>query len=210
MQAKTSPSPRVPRVNFCGCLAISLVLVGLMGARASDDSYGVGKLEPSHAYRSLETLDGREFFDVRIVQVDPGGLLFRHRGGAGKVMFSDLPAEWGKRYGHDEKSAKAIEAGRPEMKLEEGFAWASEHSAPPFPVITLTYRVRTTLPPVIAPAPSGCGASLASFPWHSHWSRFHPGLAYPLFPCRQLAERDFLISSGILPRPPGVGVWRLR
>lgn len=207
MQAIPFFVPRSVREISPFLASVSLALVGLGGVLASDDSFTTGMLEPSHAYRALRTLDGREFLEVRIVQVDPGGLLFRHRGGAGKVLFSDLSSEWGERYGFQESAAEALEAGRPELKLGENLARPAEGAVAQMPPLTFTYRVRTVLPPILVHSASGCGAA---HPWLRHWGRFHPGLAYARFPCRQAAERDFLITSGILPRPPGVPAWRLR
>ncbi len=167
--------------------------------------------------RTLQTLDGREFHDVKIESVDPNGILFRHRNGAAKIRFVHLEPELREAYGYLENEAHAFETERPnaEVAVTDPAPAGMEADGGELTPLRLTFRVRTTFPVQALVSrngcgPTSCGASLASWPWPSHWSRFHPGLAYSLFPCRQLAERDFLITSGILPRPPGVCTWRLR
>lgn len=195
-------------------LILSAVLfgIGLLGSVTAN-------ADPPSAMRSLRTLDGREFFDVRVQKADPTGLFFQHRHGSAKISFTHLDPEIGKSYGYGEEEAKAFEKDRPHTEIETNApAWADPIDvSQTLPPLRLTFRTRTIFPVGstfshggCGYSPTGCGASLASYPWPSHWSRFHPGLAYSLFPCRQLAERDFLITSGILPRPPGVCTWRLR
>ena len=161
----------------------------------------------------LETLSGKVFHDVRVVQIDPNGVVFRHRGGAAKVRIDDLDPKIIEFLGLDEKKAAAFEKAhsvamkraaqskKPAKTIEGG-----ESAAAPVDVILTTRTiVRIPVRDPYADARAACGG----VPWHFHWARFHPGLAYAHFPCRQLAERDFLISSGILPTPPGVRMHRV-
>lgn len=192
------------------------LILGSVFALALGAKAGGGDSE--RTLRVLETLDGRVFDDVAIDSVDPNGLLFRHRDGIAKIRFANLNPAIREAYGFTEEDALAFETGRTITEIV-----AAPNSAPPqacqaagVSPLVLSFRIRTTFP-TASPAcanygfgPMGCGASLAQFPWASHWNRFHPGLAYSRFPCRQLAERDFLLSSGILTRPPGVWSWRLR
>ncbi len=58
---------------------------------------------------SFTTLSGRTYRGVLIAGVNPDGVLFRHASGAGKVLFSDLPADLRQALGYDAKKAEAYE-----------------------------------------------------------------------------------------------------
>ncbi|MBX7208381.1 MAG: hypothetical protein K1X78_08735 [Verrucomicrobiaceae bacterium] len=58
---------------------------------------------------SFTTLSGRTYRAVTIAQVQPDGVTFRHSRGAGKVLFSDLPADLRRQLGYDAKKADAYE-----------------------------------------------------------------------------------------------------
>ena len=168
----------------------------------------------------LETIDGRVFHDVTIVGIDPNGILFKHARGAGKVRFVELSPEIQAHFGFDPVAAAAFEnrgkPGRGQPAAAKAPAGGGAAASPP---ITVTFRSRVILPSRSSSSPcawgpgeawsaTGCGPTLANFFWPYQWGRWHPGLAYARFPCRQAAERDFLISTGILPRPYGVRTWR--
>ena len=53
---------------------------------------------------------GEPFYDVVITEVNEIGISMRHRGGAGRIAFEDLPESWQVRFGYDrERAAKALE-----------------------------------------------------------------------------------------------------
>ncbi len=202
---------RRPAAGILAVAAAMMVATFSMSpnARASDDA-GAGRDPGRPPGGVLRTRQGKVYFAIEVVQVDPNGLLFRHRNGTGKVLFTDLSSELQTHYGYDPGSAETFENGRPEVRA------AADAADAPSPPTVLTFRVRTTLPrvapsPAVLWAPVLCGhPAELGLRWPSHWSRFHHGHAYASFPWRQLAERDFLISSGLVPRPPGVRTWRLR
>ena len=192
-------------------LIFGSVFVLVLAARAGGGDSG-------RALEVLETLDGRVFHDVAIDSVDPNGLLFRHRDGIAKIRFTNLKPAIREAWGFTEDEARAFETGgsKAGIVVEENAGASPTSRAAGNSPLVFSFRIRTTFP-IVSPfrgnrgcGPADCGASLASFPWAAHWSRFHPGLAYSQFPCRQLAERDFLLSAGILPHPPGAWTRRLR
>ncbi|MBL9155385.1 MAG: hypothetical protein JNK37_23105 [Verrucomicrobiales bacterium] len=152
----------------------------------------------------LRTVDGRLYLGIREAKADETGLTFRHQGGAARVSRERLSVADQKRF------------GLPPMEPPAEPAVADPPSGPTtatWPPLVLSYRVSVSLPlPFTTPANdvTSCGATLAARSWPSYWARPHYGLAYPLFPCRQAAERDFLITTGLLPRPVGIVPWRLR
>ena len=56
---------------------------------------------------TITTLRGRSFVDCKIAQVHPDGVSFTHRGGAAKILFTDLPAPLREKYGYDPQKADA-------------------------------------------------------------------------------------------------------
>ena len=164
---------------------------------------------------TLVTLEGRAFHDVTIVGIDPNGILFKHANGAGKVRFEELSPEIRNHFGYDPEAAAVFEgkASPRSDRQNAAVAGAVAGQGGVAPMV-VTFRTRVTLPartPAYGGYPwslTGCGPALANYFWPYQWGRWHPGLAYTRFPCRQAAERDFLISTGILPRPPGVRTWR--
>ena len=192
-------------VHLTVVLAILLGIGGgaIVAGEPVDDEYR----------EDLMTLDGRRFFRVRLVKVDPNGLLFRHRDGVAKVTFNDLSEDFREYYGYDETRARDFErrhSGAPSDAAVPAPKPMPASEVKAEPEIVVTYRTRTFIP-VRFEDPYACARSACGgVPWYSHWARFDPRLAYARFPCRQLAERDFLISSGIVPAPPGVTVRRLR
>lgn len=159
----------------------------------------------------LRTLDGKIFLGVYEPEPDAAGLTFRHVGGAARVLRERLSAADQKRFSLPERVATP-QAGQAATPRIVSVSTQTPSLLAPTPAV-LTFYVRTTFPS--APARTsgcdyGCGGALSQHYWPAHWSRPHYGLAYPIFPCRQAAERDFLITTGILPRPRGVQTWRLR
>jgi hypothetical protein len=197
MQTKT--------IRFWGLALVAISFSTAIGVRGAEEPSVLAVMEADQPYGVLRTVDGRMFVGVREARADETGLTFRHEGGAAKVPRAALSAADQRRF-----SVPAAEAPAAQPP-----AWASPDPASgsvtaAIPPLVFTYRVRAILPPAAAPETAGCASALSHYYWPSHWARPHYGMAYPLFPCRQLAERDFLITSGILPRPRGVWPWRLR
>ena len=65
--------------------------------------------EVGDGIHSFTTLSGKTYQGVLVSQVSPDGVLFRHANGAGKVLFSDLPGDVGKKLGYDAKKAEEHE-----------------------------------------------------------------------------------------------------
>jgi hypothetical protein len=191
-------------------LALAMV-VAIPASGAEGKQTVLGLMDGHKPSGVLRTLDGKIFLDVTQPEPDDAGLTFRHAGGAARVLRERLSAADQKRFSLPDwtVAAAATRVAPPRI--------VSVSSQPPSllvpPPVVLTYHFRTIFP--AAPAPSlgcdyGCGSTLSRLYWPTHWSRPHYGMAYPIFPCRQAAERDFLITTGILPRPRGVQTWRLR
>lgn len=166
--------------------------------------------ESAGKYREdLMTLDGKRYDEVRLVKVDPNGLLFRHRDGIAKVTFDNLGEGFRDYYGYDEALARDFERKHSVAKkvapVPKEIGDIEED-----PEIVITYRTRTSIP-IRFQNPYACAQSACrGVPWYSHWARYDPRLAYASLPCRQLAERDFWIRSGIVPTRPGMLVRSLR
>ena len=184
---------------------IGAALVAAPGpARASDEGGEGAAIELG----TLRTEDGRTFHEARAVSADTLGLTFRHRGGVAKIDFELLSREIRDRYGYDKAIAEQkAEEGKDGEAPKTARAAAAAAKSPTPVEVRLRIRTRTQ---IRLPQAAGCGglaACRAGVPWGSWWPRYHPANNYALFPCRQLAERDFLITSGILPVPPGVSVY---
>jgi len=58
----------------------------------------------------IVTERGEPFYDAVISEVTDIGVSIRHRGGAGRIAFEDLPKSWQERFGYDPvRAAKALE-----------------------------------------------------------------------------------------------------
>jgi hypothetical protein len=90
-------TPLTPRGT---CLAV-LCHVALMVV--SVDAYSA---------ETLKTTTGRHFTNVRILQVDPNGVMIRHRDGIAKVLFEDLSKSDRQKYRYNEEKAKAFVESR--------------------------------------------------------------------------------------------------
>jgi len=174
--------------------------------------------EGGYDLEKISTNDGRVYRDILVVEADRHGLMFRHRDGIAKVDYEFLSRNLRMLYepvseveekgeggsadsdspdgeGDGEGDGRAGEAGI----AEEAGSW------------TVTLRSRTI---VAVPRAAGwrsgcrpCGAGAVT--WRRHWPRYHPAhaLAGPI--CREAVVRDFLYTTGLLARPPGVTVRRL-
>lgn len=201
--------------SWMGLFLLALATLWPASGQASDDS-------PREALKGLSTKSGKTYHDVRVVKVDPNGLLFRHRTGSAKVPFSQLSVEIRAHYGYNELAAEAFEnlyegrsgALQGAARAEDGAPKANGAAAPATVGLVRT-RVTVTLPA----ASFGGGLGYGDAGWspchspynygygypqsHGYWRMPHP-LVYASYPWRQLAERDFLITTGLLPAPAGV------
>lgn len=152
----------------------------------------------------IETENGKIYHDILILDSDEYGLLFRHAVGIAKVDFGQLSMNLRMLYEPVGDNAETPGTG------------AVEFEGPPAPApslkdlkITVTARNRVTWP--MATSGYHCINPCQQFraAWPSHWSRYHPGLALAVPECRSLAVRDFLITSGLAARPPGVVTYQL-
>lgn len=187
-------------------LALLILGAGFASSEASDD-------HPKDHFPRLTTKGDKVYENVEIVKVDPNGLLFRHRTGSAKVPFADLSAELQARYHYNEIAAEEFEnlyrgKGLVHSRVATGGKGAGAGKESGLPTATggvVWTRVTVTLPP---PALSGAGFggdpgwSPSPSPY-GFWRMPHP-LVYAAYPWRQLAERDFLITTGLLPAPAGV------
>lgn len=155
----------------------------------------------------ISTVEGREYRDILIVDSDEHGLLFRHRQGIAKLPFASLPTNLRMLY----EVAAPVETVEEGEKVEETESEDSEKakSAANFYPLTFTVRTRTYPKSPVDSCGPGPGSGCGPFLWPSHWPRFRPAhhLVNPY--CRELAVRDFLYTSGLLPKPPGVFTYRL-
>lgn len=115
-------------------MVIVFALVGFSGFSQQTNSVVV---EKASAKDEITTLDGTTYKSIRILKVEPDGLVLEHQppaGGVGlaKLKFEDLPAELKQKHGYDPEKAGAYEAKqaeaelqlRAEMQAQQAQAWA--------------------------------------------------------------------------------------
>lgn len=122
------------------------------------------------------------------------------------MAWDRLSAADAKRFGAPATGGGASRDVPPSPKAEGPDRERTAAAAP----LSVDFRFRTTV--ILPDRGCPCAAwepSLPAIGWPAYWARPRLGLAYPFFPWRQLAERDFLITTGILPRPAGVITRRL-
>lgn len=97
-------------------MKIKLILVfSVVAAASSHADVGEGT-------SVLTTLSGKTYRAVRIAEVTPDGVYFRHADGAGKVLFADLPAEVRESLGFDAKKAEGYRKELAERQSKERLA----------------------------------------------------------------------------------------
>ncbi len=74
---------------------------------------------PAENVGAIETLQGKRYHECHIVRVHPDGVSFRHEVGAAKILFTDLPDKWRKKFGYDPKKAAAYETELKIARAEE-------------------------------------------------------------------------------------------
>jgi hypothetical protein len=142
----------------------------------------------------LETTDGYTYFEIEVLRVDPKGLTFRHSRGLAKIVFDDLSQALRERFGYDPVAASEFTKPKPKSQSKP-----PKKRARPVNTIVIVRRPQLQFGP--------CGSS------HLALNRGQQMLPYPLslsqYPNRRLAELDFLYTTGLLPRPPGIVVRRI-
>lgn len=74
-------------------LFIALLLLCVVPASAAPKNYG-----------TITTLEGKSFYECRVMRVYPDGVSFTHRDGAAKIAFKELPANLRSEFRYDPKA----------------------------------------------------------------------------------------------------------
>lgn len=151
----------------------------------------------------IVTTSGKIYREIIILGSDDYGLTFRHRGGIAKERFSSLSTNLRMLY---EVVGDPVEAKIADLPAKtEG---EPVPSSPALPPIVFTVRTRVNIVHPALQLGGGYGSPDAS-QWPSWWARYYPvhHLTNPYQ--RELAVRDFLYSSGLLPTPCGIRTYRL-
>lgn len=146
---------------------------------------------------SIKTLDGKRYFVILILDADEYGMTFRHRDGIAKLPFRLLSMNLRMLY---EPVADVEEASNgEEVDEEEEIIVLNEDAS-----IQVRASSRVTAPVYWLRGAYSQMPRPQMAPWPSHWPRYHPAhaLAYPAY--RELAVRDFLYTTGLAERPPGI------
>lgn len=141
----------------------------------------------------LVTANGRRFHNCEVLKADTLGLYLRHDHGIARLLYEDLSdgnlaqleplPEIETISGAKAQPADVPAATDGEQENQGNFSFVFQQ------------RVTLRMPqPIYQPAFAyGTGCGLGAGP-----------MRIARYPCRRMAERDFLITSGILPRPYGV------
>ncbi|MEM7601289.1 MAG: hypothetical protein AAF357_07710 [Verrucomicrobiota bacterium] len=174
-----------------------LLLVGFSSILtiASDVTFDLDRIKTEH---------GRVYHDILILDSDRHGLLFRHRKGIAKIEFSQLSMNLRMLYepvGEEEPPEPAPDV---ELISVEEVIPLSQTAA-----YTLTAHSRVHLP--INAFQAGQWSPCVSYRrnWPSHWPGYQPALRLAIPECRARVIDDFLITTGLVPRPCGVTTYRL-
>lgn len=148
----------------------------------------------------LKTKQGRTYHKIFVLSADAHGLMFRHERGIAKLSFQELPMNLRMLYEPAQPEPEAeTDLGNVNQTVDE------KGSSTPAPVY-VTYLVRPVYQ-ITQQAPNYC-RSYAQY-WPQHWPRYHPAHAYASAPCREQVVRDFLYTTGLACKPPGVVTRRL-
>ena len=178
-------------------VVVALILFGVVGRVGATD---------------IETADGRHFSNCSVLKADGLGIYFRHSTGIARVLYQDLSDELLAALGplpeedlkvSAPRSASEIQAahkGAQGRDVLERVVDADQGSSIGALQLQFWQRVTYGVPETITRSQPCC------WPQGSRFTGVH---RYSRFPCRQLAELDFLITTGILPRPAGVVTRRI-
>lgn len=195
----------------------ALLMAGMLAAT------GLAADEGGFDFESLEVASGSVYREVLILDADEHGLMFRHRGGIAKLPFSQFSENLRMLYEPvaavpELADAAPDEESRGEDGVPVGQARDREsgETSPAFDSawpesISLTARARVEVSPGTIWTGGFRGdprAGLATWPryrapWRPAWGRYPRSLslANPFY--RELVVRDFLITTGLIPAPPG-------
>jgi hypothetical protein len=136
-----------------------------------------------HAAETLKTTTGRHYANVRILQVDPNGIMIRHKDGMAKVLFDDLSKTDRQKYRYNEENAKAFVAERRQGAAE---APAGETSGGEAPATNVNVNLRIN---VAATRAQPVGVWRIPYPYYRYpksralWSNDYRPLVYrPYYP----------------------------
>jgi len=176
---------------ICGYLLSGFLIQGM-----ADD--GV-----SYDLEKIVTLRGKTYRDILIMDSDKQGLFFRHRNGVAKLSFSELSAGLRGMYQltDDEFSAEETPLEEP---LESGSLIDDDLIDSELEVMSQT--LVNTRQSIYSNSTYYCPPAY----WPRHWSQHQSAhnLVNPYW--RAAVLQDFLYTTGLVPRPPGVFVHRLR
>lgn len=167
-------------MNFLNYAIVICMALLALNARGFD-----GDLE------KIETINGKLYEKIYILSGDDKGLTFRHEAGIAKVSYAELPMNLRMLF----EPAERTDSPEKGEETREEFV----------PILDFTLRYRFS--PVSFPVVSNhCAPALAcrGIHWKSHWPGYNPAhrLVDPV--CRELALRDFLYTTGLLPAPCGI------
>lgn len=150
----------------------------------------------------IKTLTGTRYEAIEVLGADEYGLMFRHRRGIAKVNFSELST--GLRMLYEGGDLVGVAPAESTEAVQPGGDVTSEPTTTEIFVPVLSFRLQIQRG-WHEPSPRPCGGSpCASFPWRSHWPRYHSAHALTRPDCRALVLRDFLYTTGLQPKPCGV------
>ncbi len=186
-------------MNFLKIAAIFSVVSGF-GLRGQGEGYD---------HESLTTAEGRVFHEIFVLGSDPAGLTFRHRAGIAKVSFSSLSPAYRMLYepvedlpGGDGAAPGEAAAPAPAETDQTAFAddWVERLDEGPVR-LEARNRIVAILPIRALWLGGGIDHDRREPAWPSWWPRHEEvhRLTHPLY--RELALRDFLYCSGLLPQP---------
>ena len=146
----------------------------------------------------IKTTHGRTYQKIFVISADAHGLMFRHETGIAKLSFPELPMNLRMLYEPADMGA--------ELKTETPDEVTEEKNPPAASPIYLTYLVRPVYQ-INQTMPNYCRAPVQY--WPNHWPRYHPAHALAHAPHRELVLRDFLYTTELACKPPGVVTRRL-
>ncbi len=181
-------------IKIATCAALLSIIIPLTAqAGGADGSAGV-------TLKSITTLSGKTFRNVEVITADAHGLLFRHTKGTAKIDFSDLSfniREMFQTTGPVVEVAKTDDGKGSDEGQIDAAAGDDDYGYESLDILSRT-RITINFPQSYGFGHGCCNPfNPATVNWHPYWGRYHYGLSYANFHCRQAAEQDFLIRSGI-------------
>lgn len=152
----------------------------------------------------IRTANGKVYKQIQILDSDGFGLLFRHREGIAKVDYDQLSMNLRMLYEPVEEMPLDSTPIEPDSTETTTFLESLKGKS-----VEILAKNRIEVPLVrLFPRSSNSCFGYAHH-WPVHWPRYQPALRLAIPECRALALEDFLITTGLVPRPPGVRTYRL-